>query len=473
MRHDRAVKVRAALSGFSALALCVVLVGVAGAGASGTARSLLPYVVNGTAVTVGLPVGDTLPAAEVVCFGVDDCTAVGLSTSGNQETDRGEVATESAGRWTVSYSPAETTDLSSLACPLQGHCVAIGDVDFTTAVILEQSTTGWHRVSVTLPGNPQTLNVLSCPALGACVVVGSTDDNGEAIVVNETPSGWVATSLPTPADAYDLAPNISPTSISCVAAAECVAVGSYQREGQETAPLVEVEQSGVWSVVPVPLPPGATAGGGLNAVVCPAAGACVAGGYEATSYSAHSALIETESATGWTATGNLSPTPNVILKMACAEPGDCAATSVNDTTSAKVAQLVVQEAGNWRVVNATLPSDAAPGTNGSAYFSGVSCAAGGMCEAVGAYSNRRHRIEPLVVTGWNGKWLTEPPALPNLSKNLGSGLGAVACPSRLSCITIGAAATGPYTNTSYVDTETVIASPAAGPRFHGSTGGGD
>ena len=73
--------------------------------------------------------------------------------------------------------------------------------------------------------------------------------------------------------------------------------------------------------------------------------------------------------------------------MSCGAPGDCSATgSYTDSSGVQQAFVADQSGGTWGRAE-EVPGTAALNDGGQAAAQSVSCAAGGLCNAVGTYLN--------------------------------------------------------------------------------------
>ncbi len=251
--------------------------------------------------------------------------------------------------------------------------------------------------------NPNVnLNAVSCPAAGNCVATGSYQgSSGGQQGVNEilTSGAWSAGTMPTgglsvnPTNA-----NISPIAISCPAAGSCVAVGNYTDSSGATQGFVETLSAGTWSSMTAPLPATAAASPvvHLYAISCPSSGTCFAvGTYFDSAVNGRVGLIETLASGSWSATtaplSGLSPAPS-------ANPG------VNLAT--------------------------------------ISCSTSSACVAVGEYNDSSGNTQGLIETLASGSWSATTAPLSGLSPApSGSGADAqlttVSCPASSACLVLG------------------------------------
>jgi hypothetical protein len=262
------------------------------------------------------------------------------------------VATLSDGTWTTTDLPLPTgadsgdsTELYGISCAVQGACIATGDdiapKGYSRPFIETLSGGSWTAVWAPLPAGVApasptattgaSLDGVACPAAGSCVAVGNYTKSGgkAAAALIDTLSGgtWTAAAAPLPTDAV-AGRFATLLGISCPAASNCVATGSYtQRSGPRF--LAETLSADKWIAEPPPLPAGASGPQltlELSSVACPAVGRCVAvGTYDAGSTAVNGA-IETLSGRTWTAAA--APVPpggefDFFSQIACPAVNDC------------------------------------------------------------------------------------------------------------------------------------------------------
>jgi hypothetical protein len=130
--------------------------------------------------------------------------------------------------------------------------------------------------------------------------------------------------------------------------------------------------------------------------------------------------------------------------ISCPAAGDCVAVGFdpvyNGTEQAAVAE---EQAGTWRpVASIQLPADANPGVHtNDAILNSVSCSSAGNCAAVGTYSSATLAYEPMVVDETGGVWgpaaALTPPANAAGGGWSNSALTAVSCPADGACVAVG------------------------------------
>ena len=255
---------------------------------------------------------------------------------------------------------------------------------------------------------------------------------GTRMPAGAAPAGsWhTATRLP----GTSAADNVNVTSMSCGAAGDCGAGGSF----------LASEAHGRWgTAIGVP---GIVALGGsaaeVESVSCASAGDCGAGGYYRDSSRRLQAFVVSEVNGRW---GDAIEVPGTaalnkgglaqVLSVSCASAGDCAAGgSYADSPEHFQAFVVSEVHGRWGTAE-EVPGTAALNKSGWAQVASVSCAAAGDCAAGGVYRDRSFHEQAFVVSEVNGRWGTavEVPGTVALNKGGQARVVSVSCGSVASC----------------------------------------
>jgi hypothetical protein len=185
--------------------------------------------------------------------------------------------------------------------------------------------------------------------------------------------------------------------VSCIAPGLCVAVGDYEVAATTYVGFISTLSGGKWATVAAPVPPGAATGknltGGLHAVACAATGACTAVGTYAGGTGRLLPLVETLTASVWTATAGPLPTTagtaakqNADLEsVSCPLSGSCTAVGTYETTTGRTVGLIDSlSSGKWTAARAPEPTGAGSGPQLRSYLASVACVGGG-CVAGGTF----------------------------------------------------------------------------------------
>lgn len=353
------------------------------------------------------------------CPAVGDCTAVGdyLDSVGNQ---RGVLFTEHNGQWShgaEAVMPSDRFDptartgngrgyasVPAVSCVSAGNCVAIGyylnEHGAVKSVIFVESGGSWGTAKLVNPPSGALtgdymyteLDAISCSSDGTCTAVGSYVDSsgnqqGWVITIR---SGSVLTSaeLPMPTGPEITDPNPAPqfTSISCVDATDCGAVGNYTIDYEApgtTQPvnngnlggLLLLEQSGTWQATEVVLPSDAAPidqpyaqDTGMFSVDCPATTSCTAVGYYSDNNTNIQGEVMDETSGTWTSAKTVALPNNAATDVetqlvlpgpvSCSSPGYCGASAVYANVTGNEIPLLASEtgSGSWSSIPMSLPA---------------------------------------------------------------------------------------------------------------------
>jgi hypothetical protein len=270
------------------------------------------------------------------------------------------------------------------------------------------------------------LGAVACPTV-RCTAVGHYQDDQQrtqAMVDYRSPSGWSATSSPSPAGG-------TVGRVACASNGECIAPA-------DTGLMVSTGSNMQYVAV--------QRGVNITTVAC-ARTSCVAVGSQADDHGNWSLVVFTGGGANWTTHAVDLPahlpakSEPWVSAMACHPNGGCE--GVGYATFKRAGEtvdlpLVVKGSGSrWVAIGSPLPSNAL----GQAYnvqdvLTDVSCPADGPCVAVGTYDDQGDRTLMLVLTGHSA---SEGPELPGggaFSKP-GQGPQDVVCVEVSACDIIG------------------------------------
>jgi hypothetical protein len=390
--------------------------------------------------------------------------------------------------WTVARAPlpsdaAGTKDpapyLDDVACPAAGNCVAVGSVTIDTGdtvvtkPVIETLANGKWSASDQVGGSRLTyLNDVDCPAPGSCVALGENDGLSDLVVATLADGAWTATGLPLPPDAgrakYAF---VSTGNVSCPALGTCVGVGTYTDKNGHSQPLIESLSGGKWTAVRAPLPANAASprqqydGSGLDSVACPAVGSCVTvGGYLVPG--GNEAFADTLTDGRWTPAELPLPEDRAAKKqsaylggISCRAPGDCMA--VGGYTGGGGSRRYLAETlsgGNWTPAAPPLPAGAAANQETktvSGYLGSVGCRAAGSCVAFGSYIAGGGVIGGVIETLAGGTWTAAKAPLPAgaAPPKQDFSLSGI-CPAADSCVAVGEYSTSATSSVAVIETGT-------------------
>ncbi len=373
----------------------------------------------------------------VSCPSATSCAAVGWYFNGHANQTLVDVLAN--GRWVpVTASPdasVANNQLSAVACPAVGQCTAVGsysDGQRRQALSLFLAAGSWQLSRPRPGGGDRALSALSCTSQ-LCNAVGWQALPLSPVTLPLAASGiarkWatVGTAVPQASDAELL-------SVSCPATSQCVAVGDTVSLTGLPAPLVEVLSAGLWSpeAAPAPVVPGLVSGAPayLQGVSCPALGQCVAVGYYVDSAGVAQPLIETLSAGAWAVVaspGVGTSAATYLQAVSCPAVGACTAVGYYVGTSGKAVPIAVTGPSNgWSL-------QALPMVGTAGELLAVSCPGTGTCTAVGTASGgqgTRGLVETLASGSWSGAGAAATASASDM-------LSSVSCPGTGRCLAVG------------------------------------
>ncbi len=401
----------------------------------------------------------------ISCTAPGECAAGGAYGQGWYS--EAFVVTETGGTWgnpikvpgMATLDRSGEADVHSISCAALGECAAGGYYTDrrgdTQAFVVSETNGSWGK-AIEVPGTA-ALNTrgwagvvsISCHAAGECVAGGEyTGRHERAFVVSETNGTWGdAISVPGMATLNPGGRSAGVESISCAAAGECAAGGSYRDSASQWHAFLVSETSGSWGeAIEVP---GTTSaahsadGAGVISLACAAVGECVAGGYDTDS--GGTAFVDTETSGIW---GDAVDVPGMatlntggfahVDSLSCAAAGECAAGGAYyDSHGTEHAFVVSETNGIWSTAIEV------PGTRvntyGDAEVRSVSCGAVGECVAGGFYSDGSGAAHAFVVNETSGGWGTaiEVPGTATGKRYAGARVDAVSCGAVGACVAVG------------------------------------
>jgi hypothetical protein len=385
--------------------------------------------------------GAILIAAAVACSGF----LVIASAMSAQTAPAARATTLSSGTWgtaeevpgSAALNAGGRAAINSVSCSSAGNCAAGGSYasaspakgpPITQAMVVTETDGTWGT-AIELPGTA-TLNAggaaqissISCSAPGDCSAGGQyTDSSGrsQAFVATETGGTWKnARKVPGTSTLNHHTPGAQVLSVSCGAAGDCAAGGSYTDASGQQQAFVVTETGGTWGTAQeVPGTAAMNAGGyaEIDSVSCAAAGECTAGGLYASSSTDSiptvQALVVTETGGTWGTAEEVPGTDALnsggyaeITSVSCAAAGECSAGGeYTDSTSGTEAFVVSQTGGTWSTAQ-EVPGIQYLNRGGLAVVNSVSCAAAGDCSAVGTYTDANFANQAFYVNESGGTW---------------------------------------------------------------------
>jgi hypothetical protein len=334
--------------------------------------------------------------------------------------------------------------LTAVSCASAGNCSATGTYNEpsgpSSAFLVDEVDGTWGTVqpvpdAASLGSVQSAINLISCPSAGDCAAVGTSP--GSQFILDEVDGTWGnplavpgLASLGTVADyGFD--------SLSCADAGDCTALGTVDNASGILEAVVVSETGGTWNDATVL--PGesalSTLGSSGRSVSCPAAGDCTATGtYEPASGSARVWVADEVNGTWGSAQALAAPLATTTVAsgtLSCATPGNCAlAGTYEDAANADHAYVVDEVNGTWQA------SQDVPGLSGTTSYGGaVSCAAPGDCAATGRHEINGSQLQVYTTDEVNGIWGTAT-ALPGVVPG-DSNITAMSCTAPGYCSATG------------------------------------
>ena len=255
--------------------------------------------------------GESMQFDGIACPAAGGCVAVGEISQDNTAVNGAPqpvIATLRAGTWTVALAPLPAdasaspvaADLTGIACPAPGWCVAVGSylpLSGAWRPLIETFANGnWVPGTAPLLANTGTVLLYSvaCPAAGTCVAVGNnvvgnnTGPGTDPGVIETLTNGtWRTAAAPQPKGRPGQFWGYL-WGVACPAPGACVAVGDYDTDrNQDSLPQIDTLSHGTWTAaVAGSLPAGAdrkSQSASADGVACTLAQDCVTlGGYTTT-----------------------------------------------------------------------------------------------------------------------------------------------------------------------------------------------
>jgi hypothetical protein len=251
-------------------------------------------------------------------------------------------------------------------------------------------------------------------------------------------------------------------SVSCAAAGDCVAGGSYTAGFHGNSPVVQVfvasQTHGKWGrseEVPGIAALNTSGKAKINSVSCPAVGDCTAGGSYGDGPDHQQAFIVSETGGTWgsaeevpgTAALDTGSPGAAVVSVSCPAAGDCTAGGYYSDSAGHEQAFVVSETGGIWGAAAEVPGSAALNAAGYAQINSVSCPAVGDCSAGGYYATSSTDgipvVQALVVSETGGIWgkAKKVPGTGTLNHGGYATINSVSCASAGNC-----SAGGEYTD---------------------------
>ena len=218
------------------------------------------------------------------------------------------------------------------------------------------------------------------------------------------------------------------TSVSCVSASNCVAVGSAG-SFQVSTTLAMAWNGTEWSTMSTPN----NGSNELLSVSCVSASSCVAVGSAGDPFSGTTLAMVWNGST-WSAVSSPSPSPgsnNKLMSVSCTSASNCVAVGFSGMMNQETTLAMVWDGSEWSIVSSPNPGTGFVGNK----LNSVTCLSASSCVAVGSTS--QGGLGQTLVMSWDGsEWSVV--SSPNSGQS-GNALNSVSCVSATNCVAAGKA----------------------------------
>jgi|SRR5579862_143632 len=388
----------------------------------------------GTAIevpgTATLNAAGTASVTAVSCSTPGNCTAGGTYTDAQSEV-QAFIVDETSGTWGTAIEVPGTSTLNagnatvaSISCASDGNCTVGGlfhDSSHRPHTYVIDKTSGTWGTAIEVPGigalntgSFAQVTSVSCATAGNCDAGGIYDDASghQQVFVAEETSGTWGTAIELPGTAtLNSGGSATVRSVSCPAAGNCTAVGSYIDGSGHQQVFVADETIGTWGAA-IEAPGTATLNSGGSAravsVSCSSVGNCAAGGFYFDGSGFQRAFLVAEINGTWgtaievpgTATANSEASARVN-QVSCAADGSCVAggwyvdDEDNDSDGDYSAFVINETNGGWGTAIA-VPGTVALDGGEDAQVTSLSCATANNCAVGGWYVDINGETQALV-----------------------------------------------------------------------------
>jgi hypothetical protein len=303
-------------------------------------------------VAAALNTGGDAEVNSVSCATAGNCTAGGYYDTLNPSSQPAFVVTETNGTWGTARKVAagRVAVINSVSCAAPGNCTAGGTSGLQAFAVNEKNGT-WgtaQKVAAALnTGGFAAVNSVSCATAGNCSAGGYYTDssgNAQAFGVSSRNGAWGTADEIPGSGTFNKGGYVKIDSVSCAVAGNCSAGGYYLASSGRSQAFVVTETNGTWGSlqkVAAALNTGHFAA--VNSVSCAAAGNCSAGGSYASSSGLSPAFAVNQTNGTWGPVQQVATALNTsgaaINSVSCPSAGHCSAGGyINDGGQAIVAR---------------------------------------------------------------------------------------------------------------------------------------
>ncbi len=287
--------------------------------------------------------------------------------------------------------------LTDLSCPTSNWCMAVGGATDATAITHPISRVfdgaSWTDIAIPSPGGISAVySSVSCVSASWCMAVGSFNASGpDVATIAATWNGSSWSSVATPKRIV----GASPSSVACLSTTNCTAIGSWFYRGGSNHFLVMRWDGAAWRSTPAGHRRGEMF---MSHVSCVGTTMCVAVGATTPPNSPiEKPRIEISNGSSWTPVRLPAVDPAYfaidLTGVSCTSSSRCVAVGTASGPGGFVAYSIVLDSSGWHV--ASVPAGAGD------QLLDVSCATSTRCVAVGVQVDPGNISTP-VVADWDG-----------------------------------------------------------------------
>lgn len=390
------------------------------------------------------PVSTTLPSdfssngllASSSCTGIN-CIGAGIYNNGAVNKPLIVFTSNAGSSWSSVTAPVPVNFASSAsvkASTCEGSTCVVNGIYLSNTAALEilllvskDSGNTWSTVTPTLPAHNLVAQTSVVCTGNTCIAGGNYTDTSNVelpllLVSNNSGTSWTAATLPLPTGYLGLG---GVNSLACEGA-HCVAGGTFLFTGIRARPLIYISNNlgASWTLpTTINLPLDYVSLGFLNAVACTGGICNGAGNYSNGAITKPLFLHSIDNGNNWSSVTPLSLPSNFsdstsLRSIVCTGSNCMAAGDYADSGFIQFPVLFVSsnQGASWTSFALTLPADFSDlGT-----INALNCS-GGVCVAVGDYTNTSNIELPLIYVSINSgiTWSIIAPTLPANFSDLG------------------------------------------------------
>jgi len=186
----------------------------------------------------------------VTCTAPGACVAVGFYTQADGNS-QGLIETLRNGTWIPATAPALPGVLGqvwlvAVSCATTTSCAAAGYIYGREGLIETLANGTWHASVAPVPKGAaglgaEQLSGVACPAAGACVAVGyvGTSQRSQGVIDTLANGTWTAATAPLPANAARTGQSAGLSAVACATVSYCIASGGYTDDTNHGQSLIE------------------------------------------------------------------------------------------------------------------------------------------------------------------------------------------------------------------------------------------